>query len=184
MIKRSTKKILSEIDYVLSRTDEKEVSKFIDAITQAKHIVCAGAGRVGSAIWGFAMRLGHLGVPAHTIGDSTLPSLTKKDLLIVASGSGETETIYHYVNICKKKGVPVALITGNPESRMGKLADFMVTIHAPNKYRPLKNFKSIQPMTTLNEQALQIFFDAVVLDLMKKTRQTEKHLWQRHSILE
>jgi 6-phospho-3-hexuloisomerase len=187
MIRPSTKLILKEIQGVLDRIHEEEVVEFVEAICKATKIVCVGAGRVGNVVWGFSMRLGHLGFVAHTVGDSTTPSIRKGDLLIAASGSGETETIFHYVNVAKKNGARVALITSNPDSRMGRLADTVLILSAPSKLKKIplpKQIRTIQPMTTLNEQCLQIFFDTLILELMKRLHQTEKHMWERHSNLE
>jgi 6-phospho-3-hexuloisomerase len=184
MIKKNTKKILDEMDSVLSKIKEKEVEILIKQIISSKKIVVCGAGRVGMAIRGFGMRLGHLGLNAYTLGDSVVPSIGKGDLFLVASGSGETQTIYDLVEIAKKNGAKVALVTGNPDSRMGKLAETIVQIKAPSKTKPIDNFSSIQPMTTLNEQCLGIFFDAVVLDLMEKMEETHDTMWARHSNLE
>jgi 6-phospho-3-hexuloisomerase len=77
----------------------------------------------------------------------------------------------------------VALLTANPDSRMGKIADIVVRILAPNKATGSAG-KSDQPMTTLNEQCLQIFFDALVLLLMHEMGETAESMWARHSRLE
>ncbi len=184
MIKRNIESILSEIKSVLEQIDENQVSGLRDEILTAKKIVVCGAGRVGMAIRGFGMRLGHLGLRAFTLGDSTVPGIGPGDLLLVASGSGETQTIYDLVAIAKKNGTKVALVTGNVESRMGKLADLIVEIKAPSKTKPVDGLVSIQPMTTLNEQSLGIFFDALVLELMEKMGETHDTMWARHSNLE
>ena len=42
----------------------------------------------------------------------------------------------------------------------------------------------MQPMTTLNEQSLSLFFDALVLKLMDKMNETHDTMWARHSNLE
>jgi hypothetical protein len=39
-------------------------------------------------------------------------------------------------------------------------------------------------MTTLNEQCLWLFFDAMVLEIMQKTWETHDTMWARHSNLE
>ena len=39
-------------------------------------------------------------------------------------------------------------------------------------------------MTTLNEQSLGIFFDAVCLKIMDRTGETHDSMWARHSNLE
>lgn len=184
MFKKFLKKILSEIEIVLSKTEEKEVLLLVKELIKAKKIVTVGAGRVGMAARGFAMRLGHFGLKAFTLGDSTVPSIGKGDMLLVCSGSGETQTIYDLVIIAKKNGAKIALITGNKESRMGQLADLSVQVKAPSKTKPIKGLHSVQPMTTLNEQCLTIFFDAVVLMLMLELKESHDTMWKRHSNLE
>lgn len=178
------KAILSEIEMVLSKVSNEECDVFISEIIAAKKIVVCGAGRVGMAIRGFGMRLGHLGLQAFTLGDSTVPGIGTGDLFIVASGSGETQTIYDLVAIASKNKARIVAVTGNPESRIGKLADAVVKITAPSKTKAVDNFTSAQPMTTLNEQCLGLFFDAITLKLMDKMGETHVTMWARHSNLE
>lgn len=184
MIKKNVESILGEIRVVFEPLDENQVATLRDEILKANKIVVCGAGRVGMAIRGFGMRLGHLGLQAFTLGDSTVPGIGAGDLLLVASGSGETQTIFDLVEIGKKNGARIGLVTGNPDSRMGKLADAMVKITAPSKTKAVEGFVSIQPMTTLNEQCLGIFFDGLVLELMEKMGETHDSMWARHSNLE
>ena len=176
--------ILQEIETVLSKVDNNQAERLIDEILEAQKIVVCGAGRVGMAIRGFGMRLGHLGLQAYTLGDSTVPGIGEGDLLIVASGSGETQTIFDLVSIASKNKSKIAAITGSPESRIGQLADVIVKITAPSKTKAVDNFISVQPMTTLNEQCLGLFFDAVSLKLMDRMGETHDSMWARHSNLE
>jgi 6-phospho-3-hexuloisomerase len=176
--------ILGEIDSVLKQIDESETKQFIKEIRSAKKIVSTGAGRVGMALRGFTMRLGHLGLSAHIVGDATVPSVGAGDLLLVASGSGETQTIVDLVTIAKKNGCRIALVTGNPSSRMGQLADTIVRLSAPSKTKSIDGFVSLQPMTTLNEQCLGLLFDAIVLSMMEQMNETHDTMWARHSNLE
>jgi 6-phospho-3-hexuloisomerase len=182
MIKRNVAKILDEISQIFQTINEKEVSSLKGEILKAKNIMVIGSGRMGYAARGFTMRLGHLGFQSFTLGDTNLPSFNKKDLLIVCSGSGETPSIYHYVQSAKKSKLKICLITSNPKSKMGLISDIIVRIDAPNKTEPLK--RSIQPMTTLNEQCLVVFFDALVIDLMKELGVTSEKMWKRHFNLE
>lgn len=184
MITEKISAILKEVAEVLSKTDDAQVNELIDAIVNANKIVVCGAGRVGMAIRGFGMRLGHFGLNAFTLGDSVVPSIATGDLLIVASGSGETQTIFDLVSIAKRNNSKIVAITGNPESRIGQLADAVVKIQAPSKTKAVDGFQSIQPMTTLNEQCLGIFFDAVVLKMMERMNETHDTMWARHSNLE
>lgn len=184
MLLKNIKNILAEIDQVLSRVKELEVEKLVDEIIAAQKIIIIGAGRVGLSARGFAMRLGHLGLLSFTTADTTIPAIGEKDLLIVCSGSGETQAVYDLALIGKNHKVRICAITSNPKSRIGQLADLVVKIKAPTKLKPLPGFKSIQPMTTLNEQCLMVFFDALVLNLMERLGETEESMWGRHSNLE
>lgn len=176
--------ILEEIRSVLLKTQEEQVNMLVREILRARKIVAIGAGRVGLAIKGFTMRLGHLGRDAYIVGDTTLPSLNDQDLVIVASGSGETKSVYHLAEIAKAHGARIALITGNPHSSMGRIADTIVEVRAPSKTKSIEGFSSTQPMTTLNEQCLSIFFDALVLCLMEELNETHDSMWARHTNLE
>lgn len=184
LINEKIELILKEISQVLAKANSNEVDVLIEHILKSNKIVTCGAGRVGMAIKGFAMRLGHFGMNAYNLGDTTVPSIVEGDLLIVASGSGETQTIYDLVLIAKKNKATIVAVTGNPDSRIGKLADHVVKIEAPSKTKKVDGFISVQPMTTLNEQCLGLFFDAIVLCIMDKTGETHDSMWARHSNLE
>lgn len=184
MYESNYRRILEELDFVLSNVDAAEIGALADEVLSARTVVVAGAGRVGMAGRGLAMRLGHLGLRAYALGDSTLPSIGPGDLLLIASGSGETQTILDIALIGKRNGARLGLVTGRRQSRMGELADVVVELRVPSKVGPVDGFSTIQPMTTLNEQALQILFDAMVLQLMAKMGETEEKMWNRHSNLE
>lgn len=183
-MKQNIELILKEISGVLSSVDESQVDELARAIREQNKIVTIGAGRVGLAIKAFTMRLGHFGREAYMIGDATVPHIGEGDLLLVASGSGETQTIYDLVEIAKRNKAKIALVTGNRDSRMGKLADVIVEIKAPSKTKKVEGLVSVQPMTTLNEQCLGIFFDALVLKLMVELNENHDTMWARHSNLE
>jgi 6-phospho-3-hexuloisomerase len=183
-IKQKIGLILGEIAQVLDMINQSEVDQLITEINMANKIVVCGAGRVGYAIRGFGMRLGHMGYKAYALGDTTVPSIAEGDLLIVASGSGETQTIFDLVSIAKKNRARIAAVTGNPDSRIGKLGDTVLKIAAPSKTKAIEGFISVQPMTTLNEQCLGLLFDAIVLQLMDQTLETHDTMWNRHSNLE
>lgn len=179
--------IISEINSVVTKISNTEIKNFVELLISKKNskkIVVAGAGRMGYAAKGFAMRLGHLGYAAWMIGDSTVPYIGNGDLLVIASGSGSTQTIYDLALKAASNGASIALITNNPNSKIGKLS--CNTLVLPNKDNKdsTKKRASQQPMTTLNEQCLSILFDAIILDIMKYTGETHNSMWQRHSNLE
>jgi 6-phospho-3-hexuloisomerase len=184
MFKNKIDVIIAEVVDVLDRVEKAHVEELISEISRAKKIVVCGAGRVGYAIRGFGMRLGHLGLSVYAVGDTTLPATTSGDLLIVASGSGETQTIFDLVEISKKNGCRIASVTGSYDSRIARISDCIVIVPAPSKTKSVNGRKSVQPMTTLNEQCLSLFFDSVVLLLMDKMNENHDSMWKRHSNLE
>src|SRR5579872_6293966 len=79
---------LGDLAKVFARLPPGAENPLIDAIVAAKRIAIYGAGREGLQMDGFAMRLAHLGLDAHVVGDMTVPPLDVGDLLIVSSGPG------------------------------------------------------------------------------------------------
>ena len=174
--------VLSEIDGVLSSINEESLDKMISIVSDSNKIVVAGAGRMGYSIKCFGMRLGHLGYNTWTLGDSTVPQLGKEDLLIVASGSGETQTIYDIVKRAKIDGVKVILITTSNTSRMANKADHIILMNAESAFTGDRG--TIQPMKTYVEQSLLILLDIVVLKIMGETKEDNLSMSKRHSHLE
>jgi len=166
---------LRELHDVLDNVSVESVNNLIESILKAATIVLCGAGRMGLVAKGFAMRLGHLGFKSYFLGDSTVPYLGKGDLLLVCSGSGETKSILTLVEIAKKNDMSVFLVSGPKGSSIGQLSDGFVT---------LNNQNSVQPMKTLAEQSLQLFFDTVVMILIDKIPIDSNTLWDKHSNLE
>ena len=58
--------VMSEIDEVLSSVDPKQLRKLVSAITKNNEVKVLGyaAGRMGSGLKAFVMRLNHLGIKA------------------------------------------------------------------------------------------------------------------------
>lgn len=176
MFHQFTSQVIQEVQGTLRAIDQEQVEKLVDEILRARTIVTCGAGRMGMMAKAFAMRLSHLGLVAYHIQDCNTPAINKGDLLIAASGSGETKTICVLVEAAKKNGAKVALLTTRTVSSMARLADTITLMPAP--------LQSIQPMTTLTEQSSLLFFDTLTLLLMQKMEQTHEMLKMRHSILE
>jgi 6-phospho-3-hexuloisomerase len=181
----SLEKVIAEISGAIQKTQLVGYADFLAIIENSgSKIVCTGAGRVGLAMRGFTMRLNHLGIDAHFLGETIVPHTGPGDLLIVGSGSGSTASILKLVEIAKSKGLKIALVTSTNTSPMRDLSDASVLLHTPNKTSQSSELVSIQPMTTLFEQSLSIFLDSVVLDLMEKFGETSASMWARHNVIE
>ena len=184
-MKHSMSLILEELQRVATDSSEENYIDFLNMFQRGKtKVVCTGAGRVGLALRGFTMRLNHLGVEAYFLGETVVANTGLGDVLIVGSGSGGTSSILNVARIAKDKGLKVGLVTATEVSPMAEIADVKVLLRTPNKASKDNSLRSVQPMTTLFEQSLGIFFDATVLNLMKKFDETSDDMWKRHNVIE
>lgn len=173
--------ILDELKTTLSNVKDEDVENFEQAVKDANHIFVAGKGRSGFVANGFTMRLNQLEQPAFIIGGITTPSIHEGDLFIVISGSGSTEHLRLLAEKAKNEGAKVTLITTQPDSKIGKLADTVIELPAGTKYDAEG---SAQPLGSLFEQSAQLFLDAVVLDFMQDFNIDETAMQENHANLE
>jgi 6-phospho-3-hexuloisomerase len=178
----SIRLIVDEIEETFQKSTIDFVP-IIELLLSSKRIVCAGAGRVGYAMCGFSMRLKHLGLDSYMIGDSNVPRVKSGDVLVVGSGSGNTPTILSIVQAAARSGCSILLITANSKSQISILSNYVSIINCHFKGDKSSN-ASNQPMTSLFEQSLSIYLDALVLELMRSTDQKNEDMQERHKNLE
>lgn len=176
-------KILEELRYSVSQMPESAGDQLADAILEANRIFIAGAGRSGLMMKAFAMRLMHLGFRVYVIGETVTPGVENGDLLIIGSGSGETRTLIGMADKAKSLRALVAVLTTQPKSSIGALADFVLPLTGTPKDQTGSSL-TIQPMGSLFEQTLLLFLDAVILCLMGKNDQTSMTMFGKHANLE
>jgi 6-phospho-3-hexuloisomerase len=177
--------IIQELENTVSRTVEQQVQDLTQAILQARKIFVAGAGRSGFMVKAFAMRLMHIGFEVYVVGETITPNLTPEDMLIVASGSGATESLVVMAQKARAIGARIGLLTIDPQSPIGKLTDLVLTISAPSpKIQKETGFTSLQPMGSLFEQSLLVILDVVILMLMERQNKTSDTMFTRHANLE
>jgi 6-phospho-3-hexuloisomerase len=180
-----TRAVLAELDRTLGAISPQDAENLVDRILGAKNVFLAGAGRSGLAVRAFAMRLMHMGFGAYVVGEIVTPGMKADDLLLIGSGSGATASLVAMAEKAKKIGAGVALVTIFPDSRIGQLADAVVKIPAPTpKGEGAAQFTSVQPMGSLFEQSLLIFFDIIVMRLMEKKGLDSTTMFERHANLE
>ena len=184
-INEYTSKIINELNGTITNIDPISSEKLVDAIFSAHKIFVAGAGRSGFMVKSFAMRLMHMGFVAFVAGETTTPNIESGDLLVIASGSGETGSLVSTAKKAKHYGALLGLASIFPESSIGKLADIKIKICAPTpKVKTSTSFQSIQPMGSLFEQSLLIFFDGIILRLMEKQGKDANTMFSKHANLE
>lgn len=173
--------VLKEIHNSIQSVSDEKTEKFVQMILRAEKIFCDGKGRSGLVVKGFAMRLAQMGLSAYDPQGVTTPAIQEKDLLIVASGSGETPNLIEHVKKTVEIGADVVLITANKDSVLGTMSEECFELQAQSKTRA---GDSIQPMGTLFEQSLEVFFDIIVLILMKKMSKSNEEMLALHNNLE
>lgn len=178
-----TDEILAELQRTLALIDDREAEKLADGMLQAKKIFVAGGGRSGFMAKSFVMRMMHMGLDAYVVGETVTPNLGADDLFIVGSGSGETQSLALMTEKAKSIGAKVAAITTNPDSAIGGLADIAIQIPAQAKADG-ESGKSIQPMGSLFEQSLLVFYDALILKFMENKGLESGTMYGRHANLE
>lgn len=183
-IQKNIKDILLELQDVLSNINSDQVDCFIKEIQVSKKIITYGAGRMGNITRCFSMRLSHLGMPSFFLLDSNVPAITKGDLLIISSGSGETQTVYDVAVLAKQYGARLSLVTCSPDSRIGKLSDVIIELKKNSLPPPCEFGESKQPLKSLIEQSLLILFDAIIMNMMRNDLISNDDMRRRHTNLE
>ncbi len=177
--------ILEELRSALSVLGDAPGEELAEAVIGARAVFVAGSGRSGLAMRSFAMRLMHLGLSAHVVGETTTPRITDRDLLVIGSGSGSTPGLVVHSERARSIGAAVALITIDADSPIAANARIVLPIAAASpKIAEDTGARSVQPMGSLFEQALLLILDAVVLVLMEKMGETAETMFARHAVLE
>lgn len=154
-----------------------------DRLQRAERVFVLGAGRSGLALRMTAMRLMHLGLDVHVVGEVTAPAIADGDVLLVASGSGTTGAIVRAAETASALGVGIVALTTDADSTLARLAEVTVVIPAAAKQDhggPL----SEQYSGGLFEQSVLLVGDALFHTLWKVSGATAEQLWPRHANLE
>ena len=152
-------------------------------IRGAHRVFLLGAGRSGIALQLTAMRLMHLGLAVHVVGEVTAPAIRAGDVLVVASGSGSTAGIVRAAQTASEVGASVVAITADAASDVSKLATVTIVVEAARKL-DRDSAVSQQYAGSLFEQTVVTVGDALFHALWKASGLSADDLWPRHSNLE
>lgn len=184
LLRTRVQSILKELGAALDRVDPTKVDDLVNALLRAEKVFVYGQGRTGHASRAFAVRLMHLGISAHFVGDTTTPRISRRDICLVNSGTGQTRFVYHVASVAKEAGARLATLTAHPDAPIAEMADIVVNIPAPTKGEVATPRGSRQPPGSLFEQAAFLLMDAMVLMLMDRRRITPRMLARRHANIE
>ncbi|WEG14857.1 6-phospho-3-hexuloisomerase [Pullulanibacillus sp. KACC 23026] len=183
-----TTQYLAEISKELQRSigliSDAEAEELVNAILKATKVFVAGAGRSGFMGKSFAMRMMHMGIDSYVIGETITPNFEKEDLLIIGSGSGETKSLVSMAEKAKAIGGKLAAVTIFPESTIGQIADMAIQMPGSPKDQSESDYKTIQPMGSLFEQTVLLFYDALILRFMEKKGLDTNKMYGKHANLE
>ena len=172
--------IIEKISSILEATDDTYDAKLTQLLDGAKRIFIAGAGRSKLVGNFFAMRLVHGGYDVSVVGEIVTPSIKNGDLLIIISGSGETEQLIAFTKSAKKVGAKIVLISAKSESTIGDLADGVFQIGKSEQYGKVLGM----PMGTVFELSTLLFLEATVSHIIHEKGIPEEIMRERHANLE
>jgi 6-phospho-3-hexuloisomerase len=181
--------ISTELDGVVEHfaTGPVEAAAALEAAAQslsgARRVFVLGAGRSGLALQMTAMRLMHLGLTVHVVGEVTTPAIASGDALLVASGSGSTAGIVSAAKTAVSVGATVVCVTTDGSSPLAQLAAVSVVVPAAQKQDRAAT-ASAQYAGGLFEQSVVLLGDAIFHSLWKASGSSADELWPRHANLE
>ena len=176
---------LEGIGHLLEQMQEPAAEELIALILRARRIFVTGKGRSGYVGNCLAMRLMQMGFEAHVPGEASCPHTGRGDLMIAISCSGTTVTTVELARIARESGVKVVAVTAVPDSPLAGLAHHLIVVPVTaggvkRRYRyvlgPYNN--------TLFEEAMLLYFDAMVFSMLTRRGIPKRRLHQRHTNLQ
>jgi arabinose-5-phosphate isomerase len=129
-------------------------------------VVVIGMGKSGHIAGKIAATLASTGTPAFFVhpGEAShgdLGMITKQDVVLALSNSGETEEILKILPIIKRLGVPLIAMTGNPMSTLSLIATTHINVVVAQEACPL----GLAP--TSSTTAALVMGDALAVSLLE-----------------
>ncbi|MEM7567654.1 MAG: SIS domain-containing protein [Pseudomonadota bacterium] len=175
---------VEELRGAVMRVDGEAVARFADTILSARRIALYGVGREGLMMRALAMRLYHLGLDAHVVGDMSAPPLGQGDLLIVSAGPGDFSTVAALVGVASRDGAVTACVTAQPDGPVPAACDTVLHLPAQTMADDQAPTTSVLPMGSLYEGAQYLAFECLVLILRQKSGTSPDAMRARHTNLE
>ncbi|PKA61644.1 hypothetical protein AXF42_Ash018625 [Apostasia shenzhenica] len=171
--------------------------EIVRAAHAARRIFVHGVGREGLMLKALCMRLFHVGLSAHVVGDVTTPPIGAGDLLLCSAGPGGFSTVDAICRVARSAGARVVLLTAQPGSgsEACRLADAIAYLPArtmaddedgaPAAPSSSGDPPAVKlPMGSLYEGAMFVLFEMLVIRLAEELGRTPAELRSRHTNLE
>lgn len=175
---------LADVESAILRADFAAFETLAQAISGARRIALHGLGREGLQMKGLGMRLHHLGLDAHVVGETTTPPVGPGDLLVVSAGPGCFATIDALMKIAKDAGARTAVVTAQPSGGLARASDHVLYIPAQTMADDRGAKTSVLPMGSLFELSMMLVFELLVLRLRDILGESTESMRARHTNLE
>jgi len=148
-IKEMNAKAVAELTDVINRIDPLQVDALIEILVKANRIAFYGVGREGLMMKALAMRLFHVGLDAHVVGDMTPPPVGNGDFLVISAGPGYLSTVEALMGVPRSAGATTICFTAQPGGRIPQSADLAVVLPAQTMADDTAKPSSFLPMGSL-----------------------------------
>jgi len=178
--KNTFKKEIDSISKIPLELDSKNYNKFCQEILSNNgNLFLMGIGKSGNIAEKICSTLSSTGTPAIYINAAEashgdLGMLTKKDLLIVFSFSGETEEILKILPSCKKKVKNILSVTGNKKSTLSNNSKISITLKIDEEACPM----DLAPTTS--STSMLLLGDAIAISLLEAKNFSPKDFAENH----
>jgi len=144
-------------------------------------LVTSGMGKAGEIAQNISTTFSSTGTPAVFLRPSEaqhgdLGLIQPNDILIMVSNSGKTREILELVSLVNRlhEGLPMILITGNPDSELASTVDVCILTGNPDEVCPL----GLSPTTSTT--VMTVIGDALIVLMMNKIGFTHEDYAKRH----
>jgi len=178
------REIMAELETCMAAIDNQQASEMAARIMATGKVFAIGVGRVMLMLQAFVKRLNHLGIEAYYVGEVNEPAITADDVLLVASGSGESAVPVAIAKVAEKYGPDILYIGSNTQSTIAQMARVMLRIPCRTKLNLPGELPSVQPMSSMFEQSLLLTLDTLAFMILREKGIVLSDLWQKHANLE
>lgn len=142
-------------------------------------VVVTGMGKSGHVAGKIAATLASTGTPAFFVhpGEAShgdLGMITRDDVVLAISSSGETQEVVTILPLIKRLGIPLVSMTGKPESTMAAMADVHLDISVAQEACPL----NLAP--TASTTVTMVLGDALAVALLEARGFTQEDFARSH----
>ncbi|MFP4052510.1 MAG: SIS domain-containing protein [Phycisphaerae bacterium] len=175
-VRTAGRELLARISTVMEEADWAAILELARMIPTVNRSFITGAGRSGLVARSFGMRLMHAGLPVFIPGETITPAAAEGDLLVAISCTGQTGYTEYLAGRAKSLGARVVVLTSQPDSPLGSIADKVVVIPACAE--------DIVTRAAVFEHAASLCLDAVFNVLSKVLKLDAATYQKRHANLE